>query len=412
MKLSKSYYYILLFALGFCITLSVPYLVQVATYTPQKYPLVLYSSQLKDLVRIDYSDKEYPLTDKKGNRYTTEEFDSLMPLLNYKQLIADNKMPDSIHWMRTDMRMIVSYQISANISAEQVNGPKSMGYPIFESLPKRINEYATDYVFCLNEDLEIYNIATNYYDIEKTNLFKNELLKNKYVFPAKWVIGNTDPHKTYDDGYFTLDAEGKLFHIKCVNGKPFVRNTHLQNSSGWHSFHPYGALRHNIYGILLSNDGRLARVTLDANGAYYAQWLDMPNIDPDNNTIKILGNIIAWNVTVSKPDGQYTYALNAWSLAMLASDFIPAQECTWDKINKWIFPLVIQLKQPGSSYVSPKLVSVNFDAIWFNIILTFAYLIRKRRYGSPIKWYALMSIIVFGIGAFMAMAFLPKNDVR
>ena len=81
-------------------------------------------------------------------------------------------------------------------------------------------------------------------------------------------------------------------------------------------------------------------------------------------------------------------------------------------INKWIFPLVILIKEPGSSFVSPKLISVNYDAIWFNIVLAFAYLIRKRRYGSPIKWYALMSILVFGIGAFMAMAFLPKNDVR
>lgn len=412
MRIAKSYYYILLFAIGFCITISVPYLVHMATYTPQKYPLVLYSSQLRELVHIDYSDKEFPLTDKNGKKYTTSQFDSLMPLLNYKQLMAENKMPDSIHWLRTDMRMIVSYQIAVNISAERVNKPQSMAYPVFESLPTRVNEFATDYVFCLNEDAEVYNIATNYYDTEKTAIFRNELLKNKFVFPAQWVIGNTDTYKTYDYGYFSLDAEGKLFHIKCVNGKPFVRNTHLENSSGWHSFHPCETLRHNVYGILLSNDGRLARVTLDANGAYYAQWLDMPNIDPDNDAVRILGNIVAWNVTVSKPEGEYTYALSAWALSLLASEFIPAQKCTWDNINKWIFPLVILIKEPGSSFVSPKLISVNYDAIWFNIVLAFAYLIRKRRYGSPIKWYALMSILVFGIGAFMAMAFLPKNDVR
>ncbi|MCQ2236415.1 MAG: DUF4857 domain-containing protein [Bacteroidales bacterium] len=411
MRISKTYYYILLFAIGFCVSLSVPYLVQIATYTPPKYPLVLYSSQLKDIVYINYSDNMCPMTDRKGRKYTTSEFDSLMPLLNYRQLIADGRMPSKIGGFDSDAKMIRSYQTSFRISPTRKHQPKHVAYPVFESIPRRVGAINTDYIFSLDKDVEIYDISLNKLDKEKTQLLKNELLRRNFTFPAQWVIGNTATKKRYDEGYFVLDADGKLFHMKMVNSRPFVRDTHLTTNSGWHSFHPYEPTLHNFYGILISNDGKLARVNIDDNGSYYVQWLDIPNIDPDIDYVRVLGNLLYWNVTVTKPEGEYTYALNAWMLSAIDSAFVPAKESTWNKINKWTFPFIIRLKQENSLLIEPKITDINVNAIWVHILLVGIYAYRKRRHGSHARWYAIVALLCFGLGAFLAIAFLPKNDI-
>lgn len=397
--------------MGFCFSMAVPYLVQIATYTPPKYPLVLYSSQLREMVYIDYGDRFYPMTDRRGRKYTTSEFDSLMPLQNFRQLLADGRMPKEIDGLRCDARMIRNYQVTFRMTPTRIHQPKHVAYPIFESIPRRIGEITTDYIFSLDDDIEIYNIERNILDVERTEIFRNELLRRGFAFPAKWVIGNTYPKKRYDEGYFALDAEGKLFHMKVVNGKPFVRDTHLTTAAGWHSFHPYEPILHNFYGILVSNDGKMARVNLDDNGSYYAAWLDVPSIDPDVDFVRIIGNMLYWNVTVTKREGEHTYALNAWMLNAIDSEFVPPQESTWDKINRWTFPFIIKLKHSNSLLIEPTLSGFNINAIWVHIILILIYMYRKRRYGSHARWYATTTLLCFGLGAFLAIAFLPKNDV-
>lgn len=411
MRISKSYYYFLLFAIGFCLSLSLPYLVQVAVYTPPKYPMVLYSSQLDDIVHIDYHNREFPMTDSKGNVYTSYESDSLMPLLNFRQLVSDGRMPDTICGRPTDLRAIANYQVIFHVSPTILHKPAPTAFPIFESMPKRVGNISTDHVFMLSNDVWVYDISQNSFDEVATNIFKSELERRDFVFPAKWVIGNTNPRKKYDEGYFALDDDGKLFHMKLVNDRPFIRNTHLQAPSGWHSFHPYEPNLHNFYGILVSNEGKLARTNIDDNGAYYVQWLDIPNIDPETDHVKVMGNYLYWNVSIAKPEGLYTYALNAWTLKFMAKDYIPAPNNTWDEVRKWVFPFVIKLKHDDTTFIDPRLMDINTNAIWFNIVLMSIYIYRKRRNGSPVRWYALASILVFGIGAFLAMAFLPKNDV-
>ncbi len=411
MRISKSYYYFLLFAIGFCISLSLPFLVQVATYTPPKYPLVLYSSQLHDMVRLDYSDRDFPMTDSKGNKYTPYETDSLLPLLNFRQLVADNRLPDSINHVPVNARTIANYQLSFRLSPTRIHKPDPMAYPIFESMPRRVGNIVTDHVFLLDDEVTVYDVSKNILDYEATQLFRAELEHRDFSYPAKWVVGNTNPRKKYDEGYFVLDNDGKLFQMKLVNDRPFIRNTHLQTPSGWHSFHPYEPNLHNFYGILVSNDGKMARFNIDDNGVYFLQWLDVPNIDPDVDVVKVIGNFMYWNVTVSKPEGEYTYALSAWFLNHIASDFIPVQLSVWDYIGHWIFPFVIRLKHNHTEFIEPRIMDLNPNAIWFNIILVGFYIYRKRRYGSPVRWYALASVLIFGIGASLAMSFLPKNDV-
>jgi hypothetical protein len=73
-----------------------PFLVKKATYAPDKYPFVYYSSGLKTIALIDYRNKEFPMTDLAGNQYNTTESDTLMPLLNYRQLMSDGRLPEKI----------------------------------------------------------------------------------------------------------------------------------------------------------------------------------------------------------------------------------------------------------------------------------------------------------------------------
>lgn len=66
-------------------------------------------------------------------------------------------------------------------------------------------------------------MENNTIDQEKSKVFTEVLKKKEFRFPAQYVAGNPSTRKEYDEGYLILDAEGKLFHMKQTQGRPYVR---------------------------------------------------------------------------------------------------------------------------------------------------------------------------------------------
>lgn len=112
-----------------------PALVKMATREPQEYPFVYYGSVLKGFGLVDYKNKEMPLTDLDGNRYTAEQFDSLMPLLNYRQLMSDGRLPDSIGGREVTPPLLRMSTVIFRYKPEEVSAPESGLYILQESMP-------------------------------------------------------------------------------------------------------------------------------------------------------------------------------------------------------------------------------------------------------------------------------------
>src|SRR3989339_1094424 len=60
-------------------------------------PAVFFSPVTDQFLIRKSTDLEKFCSDPTGKQYTREDFERLMPLLNYRQLVLENKLPDSLH---------------------------------------------------------------------------------------------------------------------------------------------------------------------------------------------------------------------------------------------------------------------------------------------------------------------------
>ena len=72
------------------------------------YPLMYYSARLKELCVIDFREHKNSFYDIHGNEYPRAQYDSLLPLLNYRQLAMEGQLPDSLEGQAIDVKILRS----------------------------------------------------------------------------------------------------------------------------------------------------------------------------------------------------------------------------------------------------------------------------------------------------------------
>lgn len=409
MKNQTKIYLIILLIATFCGFWGIPELVKMSTHSPQKYPFVYYSSQLKELCFIDYSDKAYPMRDMSGNRYTLEQSDSLLPLFNYRQLMADGRMPASIEGYEMTMPLLRSKTVVKRISPEVFDTPEPGLYIMYEAMPKRVAKETPKDVFRFTDRIEFIDLASNGIDRKKSDAFQQELLKRGFAFPAQWIAGNMNPIKAYDEGYFSLDARGQLFHLKMVNGRPYVRDTHIGKTMEVHYFTMMEVGDKRFYGFLFDKSGHVS-ILEAGEGDYRVVQLDIEPMDIRNDELLVMGNLLYWTVSVTKPDGKEVYALKTETMERLAQHTLWGTPDNWARVSEWLFPLYITIKQHNSGYIYPVFHFTGFRAFIINLVvalLAFAAMKNNKR-------RVLNSAFVFftGVVGLAAFVLLPASLKR
>ena len=406
MKHSKLIYSLVLVCVTCVCLWLLPALVRKATYTKDDYPFVQYSSVMREFGLIDYQNKEMPLADMSGRRYNPQQFDSLMPLLNFRQLISDGRLPDSIGGYEATPQLLRSTSIVFRYNPKDAAAPSAGLYILFESMPKRVGFEIPPDVFRLHRDIEFIDAQTNRVDREKSGRFRQALDKAGFVFPAQWSVGNPNPRKAYDEGYFSLDATGDLFHVKMVNGRPYVRDTRAGDGVDILSFSIYESPDKRFYGFIFDRGGNVYILESDEQGGYRPLRLDIDPIDPRRNQISIMGNLLYWTVTVSTPGGRFHYALEKNTLEQADLYEIVRKPNDWDKASKWLFPAYLTFEHGNTAYVVPRLTFTAFHALAANLSAAIAALLLA---GGNRKRKALLAAYVFitGLAGLLAAALLP-----
>lgn len=387
-----------------------PALTKKITYTPNDYPFVYYSEILKDLCYVDYKDKQNPMKDGCGKSYTTAEFDSVMPLLNFRQRMVDGTLPDSIDGKELTPPIIMSKSVIYKYSPSKINTPNIGLYIMFESMPKRVGLELPDDVFRMKQSIEFIDNQSNTVNIEKSNLFESELNKKGFSFPVQWVSGNMNPRKKYDEGYFVLDDKSQLYHLKMVNNRPYVSNTGIGDKIDIANFSMYEAGDKRFYGFLFSKQGEIYIVGYD-EGDYNFQKLDIDPIDINNDEILMMGNLLYWTITITKPDGEKIYALDNESLQCVQSIEIPRTPGRWDKVSQWIYPIYITTSHPNNDYIYPQVNFTGYHGFIFNAILGLLFAVLVP---NPFKKRILLFvyIAITGIAGLIALLLLPKFSTK
>ena len=81
-----------------------PWMYNFLTARANKTPFTLYSSVIDDYAVLQPSDKGVVRKDLGGNVYSESEFDSILPMFYYRQLIADGRLPEKNERCRTESK--------------------------------------------------------------------------------------------------------------------------------------------------------------------------------------------------------------------------------------------------------------------------------------------------------------------
>ena len=178
-----------------------------------------------------------------------------------------------------------------------------------EYMSGRVDLKMPDDVFRItSKGIEFIDMATNSVKEDKSLQFTEAMTKKDFRFPATEIVGNPTVKKEYDEGYLLLDADRRLFHLKQVKGRPYVRAITL----------PEGLTLEHLYLTEFRNKKTLAFMT-DANNAFYVLQnrtyeivkTGIPAFDPETDALTIIGNMFDWTVRVTTPASDNYYALDA-----------------------------------------------------------------------------------------------------
>ncbi len=405
---NKYTYFTILFFITLIALWSIPSFVRMAVYSPDKYPFVYYSALMHDWGIVDYKNKEMPLSDLRGNKYTSAQFDSLMPFLNYRQLISDGRLPDSICGTAITPPLLRSNSVVFRYSPKERRTPDKGLYVLFESMPKRVGLKMPEDVFRMKDKIEFIDVQTNTVNKEKSVIFAQALEKAGYAFPSQWTVGNPNPRKAYDEGYFSLDAEGRLYHIKMVNNRPFVRNSHLDKEIDIAWFSMYEAFNKRFYGFLFDKQG-CVYIIESREGKYVPIQLDIDAINIDCDHVMVMGNMLYWTVSVTTSQGRKYYGLETSTLKKVAVHTIDRRPGKWDYVSKWLFPYYLVFQSPDSDYVYPRIHVTGWYGLGINVLLALfvGIVLSGKRNG---KIFNIVFVALTGIAGFTALLLMSKNN--
>ncbi|MDR2802479.1 MAG: DUF4857 domain-containing protein [Prevotellaceae bacterium] len=388
---------------------AVPELIKTATRSKTQYPFGYYSSIEKKLMFRELDGRKDNLHDDEGTLYDDKAFDAVQPLLNFRQLTLNGEMPDSIDGIKLDPPQLRVKQVVYRYTPKHKNVPNIGLYIMYESLPKKGKMESPGDLFRLKDKIEFIDAETNTVNREKSDKFQQAMLKAGYTFPAQWTTGDLSIRKPYDEGYFSLDAKGQLFHIKMVNGRPFARNTRLDPSIEPAFFAMQEPADKRFYGFLFDKAGN-SYILEEAGGKYRPLRLDVAPIHLDADELSLIGNFLYWTVTVQRPDGKHYYALKTETLENIRYAFVPAAVNRWDVIAGKLFPFYLTFRDANSEYIAPHLHFTSSIAWITNAVLALIFAGIYRRRSTKKKLFDSSCVLIFGIAGAIAIVLQWKIE--
>lgn len=313
---------------------------------------IFYSCTLNDFLILG-SEKTGPggRIDPKGNKYNTGEYEKNMPLMFFRQLMTDGKMPDSINGVKMEPSYINRSNSFFKYTPKKLMAPVPTLYPLIESQSGRVALTMPEDYFRIAGRMEFIVAKTNKTDEEKSVLFTKALTEKGFVFPAGIIAGMPTTKKTKDEGYFVTDSQGSLFHIKMKKSQPYVAKIETPENFGIEYIECVDLKTSEYYCFLITKSNGVY-VVMDE--VYDLQRFPVENFDPYTQSLKINCDIFNKCATVIGDN---------WLKATAMDDsynVIKTYEESWTgkydradgKILASLIPFQISLSSPDTEFVS------------------------------------------------------------
>ncbi len=398
---------------------SLPVLYDVLFDKRIREPRVTYSTLKNDFFIHRFNEKEnLSPTDTKGNKYTEQEFFEATPMMSAMQLHAQGLLPDSVNGVKINMQNYWNEFISYGLIPKQFrqNFPEYEYrlFPLFEStesikLPRDLCR--------LQKRAEFINVHTNSIDEEKSQLFTEAFLKEGFHFPADMISGNSMLTKSRDDGWFITDKDGAFFHLKMIEGNPYVKRIETPEDFKIKYFDYVEMRTQEFFGFVVCENNLIYILKTEDYSL-----IEMPiyDYDAENFYVYIFGNILYRSFSVVTDHSVSVYALDR-SYNLLNTyyeEWIPKSELWIGKTFQAIFPFHLKLLENSSDFKRIELVKFKFGGfnsfyyLYLNIALCLLsfYLIIKRKQRIKNNIIDLVIVAVTGIFGFIATQLFPNKE--
>ncbi len=371
-------------------------------------PFAQYSPVLRDFVIMKATAQGPQFYDPKGTIYTRSEVDSLLPFSSARQLLFENRFPDSLAGKRIDPEEVRINNFTLRVSPSDINQSRIDLYPLFESQSGRVRLEMPPAFFRITNRMEFIIASDNKIDEPLSSIFTAALQDYGFRFPSRLIAGNPTTRKPFDEGYFILDATDHLFHLKMVKGKPAIHPVSIPaNLKIKHIVVQEMNLR-EFYALLITDDSRIFLL----NYPDY-QLIELPVFDYDWNAtdIRIIGDLFYRNAMCYNETGLTCQVCdrNYQPVATYRESWGNRYQQKTGIIFKYIFPFSLQLQQDNSMYIG---LFFNFSGIrslvgiGLALFLTWIFLTRG---GFSIKrnWIEFFIVLLSGLFGFMAILLYP-----
>ena len=258
-------------------------------------PFYTYSIVLNDFVGRIHDGIKMNYFDTRGNKYTQEEADQLIPLITYRQLAVNGTMPDSLNGIKLNIKTVALNNIRFRLTPDLFSCPEIKLYPLLESNSNRIGLELLNYYFTIKRRMEIFNAFDNSVEENLSKEFTKALELQGFIFPAKHIWGNPTIMKPFDEGYFIQDSKFNLFHLKMSIGKPLIKKVDFPSNISIKSIVIREQLLKEFYGVIVSDNNQVYLITYDH---YKLIKLPLENFDASNTILNVYGDLFNRNLAL------------------------------------------------------------------------------------------------------------------
>ncbi len=375
---------------------------------PIRKPIMHYSCISKQFM-INSGEKEW--TDAKGNQCSRDEYERMLPMMFFKQLLASGTLPDSINGTALDMRAVSKEKSFFRLKVNEVDAPAPQLYPLFESRSGRAQLELPQDFFRITWRVDFIDASTNQILEEKSQMFSAALFHNGFVFPAKLISGLPTQRKSCDEGYLIVDSKDQLFHLKMIKGKPFVKKIDIPEGLIFRYIGCVDFKNKNFYAYLVSGKNEIYILTQD--DYKLIKW-PVEGYDPATCDLKIYGDLFNYTVIIEAEDHIKAIALTPdYQLVDTFTESRKTKEQLQEgKIFASIFPAQLSMNSENSKFIRFYLTpSKGMNWLLVNLLLlviqvTWLYM-RKVRLKN--HWVDMAVVAVCGIYGFIAIYLFPNK---
>lgn len=375
---------------------------------PIRKPIMHYSCISKQFM-INRGEKEW--TDAKGNQCSRDEYERMLPMMFFKQLLASGTLPDSINGTALDMRAVSKEKSFFRLKVNEVDAPAPQLYPLFESRSGRAQLELPQDFFRITWRVDFIDASTNQILEEKSQMFSAALFHNGFVFPAKLISGLPTQRKSCDEGYLIVDSKDQLFHLKMIKGKPFVKKVDIPEGLNFRYIGCVDFKNKNFYAYLVSGKNEIYILT---QGDYKLIKWPVEGYDPATCDLKIYGDLFNYTVIIEAEDHIKAIALTPdYQLVDTFTESWKTKEQLQEgKIFASIFPAQLSMNSENSKFIRFYLTpSKGMNWLLVNLLLlvihvTWLYM-RKVRLKN--HWVDMAVVAVCGIYGFIAIYLFPNK---